>query len=451
MANEQRLSDFTTPHINGIAAARVLSPEMLFGIAQGEICAPGRGITEGFSTDTAAAEVRIPKMRPLKQGARTLGNQINGGSFSNEQEEPQSVEYGIRIIDLLDTPIVIAQHTMDMLPVDILGTTIKNFTNVVNRNLNGMTLGYQIKSVLTDGEEANIVYFDAAADKLVDKIIEADAKLDEGDEESDIDVFPTEGRIWQVKASYKPQLFATATGGVLSLGGSNKAQEMLARGGVSPDAVVTKIENGYIGDILGAPVHIVSNIVYRVAEQYLGLPKYELDPVVATIASDCANGRGVAIGKQVKIVDAHGGQGVELQPLVRFGVEVFYPKGNAIVVKAGTENVFDVAKTLNDEYAFTRAAIKSRQAVKVTWNGLIATQTFPEGSTATKTKVCYVKKAALPKKAGLAAIDAITTTNRSAWTDGTTATVGSLGAGYPVLVTFLADGTIDLSVGPLQS
>ena len=443
MANEQRLSDFTTPHINGLAAKRVLANEMLYGIAQGEICGANRGITEKFSNDTSAAQIRVLRVKPLSQAARSLGSTINGANMQTTMEEPESVEYGIDLLCTLDKPIVIAEHAVDMLPVDILGTEMKNWNNLLNRNINAFTLAFQIKSVFDDAT-GNVTTYTSGTDKLIDKVIAANALLDDGDPENDIDVFPTESRIIQLQASKRPALFNSTTG-VLSIGGSNYAQQILAKGSISPDAKPAKIENGYIGDIDGVPCHIVASTLYRLAEAYLGLPAHELDTILAVISSDYANARAVAINKEVKIVDAIYGQGVVLQPKVRWGGKAFYSKGNSLVVSSAYANPITKGQTLSSTFASSLVPVGSRQSVTASWTSKTPTVTLGTGSTSILSKNCVI--AAADRPTPLTLVNLVGVTKAKAFADttsGTAVTFTTSGTYYFYQLDILADGTVSI-------
>lgn len=352
--NEQILSDFKSPKINGVAARRVLSNQILYNIYQKEIETDGRGVTQRFTNDTEGAQIRVVKVIPLKQQARELGANLNGGNFNNQPvEELGTTEYGLNIITILDRNIDIPAVTQDMIPVDLLAATMKNFTDLVNNNINAMTIAGKFENSLSQ-EEPDFSEYDPNStnkEELMNVFLETNSKLDEGDEENYISMFPTDDRVCVIKASFRPTLFAK---GVLTLGGSNYAQEMLAKGQLSPNSKETKLQNGYIGDIDNVPVHMASSVVWKLGCSYLGLPKDELEDVIGYISSSIANARGVAIGKEVKVIDSPDGQGVRLQPKVRMGFESFYPRGNQFIVKKGFVNPLAYLNALKDGTKITK-------------------------------------------------------------------------------------------------
>jgi hypothetical protein len=325
---EQFLSDFTTPTINGIAARQVLANEVLKNISQNVIEYDGKGVTNTFTTDTAGAEIRVVRVKPLTQKARELGAGLNGGNFNTGEDTVATEVVGLRVITVIDKVFDIPAVSQDMIPVDLLQKSIDNFGQLVNRNINAMTLAGKFWASLK-AETPSIYEIDPDATDFQTPVLEANSKLDDGDAEHGIDIFPTEGRVIVIKPSFRPKLLSKA---ILSLGGSNYAQAMLAGGQLSPGSNPTKMANGYVGDFDGVPVHICTEAVWRLAEEYLGLPSGELDTVVGYISSDVANARGIAQGEQIKIIDSPSGQGIRVQPLLRMGFESWYAKGNVFLV-----------------------------------------------------------------------------------------------------------------------
>ncbi len=381
--NEQFLSDFKSPTINGMAARRVLANEMLYNLAQGIIEANGKGVTQKFTKDTEGAQIRVLRILPLKQKSRELGSALNGGNFNSDKESTQSETVGIDVITVIDSPIDIAQVTQDMIPVDLLDSDMKNFSNLVNRNINAMTIGGKLGTSLS-AEDANITYFDAsivgdAEKKEINRtFLNANDKLNDGDEEHGVDLFPVEDRVCVARSNYITTL---KTFGILSIGGSNAAQALIASDGITNGKVTDWIGNGYVGDFDGVPVHIAAKAIYNLAEEYAGVPKGEFKKIMGYFSSAMANSRGVATGKEVKVIDHPDGQGIRLQPLVRMGFESWYPKGNSIMVDAKEGeyvNPFTSLKALYSEYKFKNKAPGSRvyPIVQVTETGTSATATI---------------------------------------------------------------------------
>jgi hypothetical protein len=68
-------------------------------------------------------------------------------------------------------------------------------------------------------------------------------------------------------------------------------------------------------------------------EGYLGLDKGDLAKVVGMVVASEATGRGIAFQNSIKAIDSPDGQGIRLQPLTRWGVEVWIPEGIQLIVE----------------------------------------------------------------------------------------------------------------------
>lgn len=339
--NEQLLSDFKSPKINGIAAKRILANEVLKNIVQGQIEGEGRGVTLGFSTDTSGAQIRILRVLPLTQKARELGSAVNGAFFNSGKEMPQTAEVGIDVITTIDQNIDIPTVAEDMLPIDLLQKTMNNFGDLVNLNINAMTIAEKMRASFL-GTNKNVQIIDGTKpEDILPAIYYASSKLDGGDWENGISMFPQNDRIGVIRPAFRPVLIAK---GVVIVGGSNYAQEMIAKGVVSPNAKATKLENGYFGDIDGIPFHVASPVIWDLACEYLGLPPKSLNGVEGYISSGIGTGRAIASSEQVKIIDSPDGQGKRLQPLVRMGVKSWYPKSTVVLAVKDFKSPLDIVE-----------------------------------------------------------------------------------------------------------
>lgn len=328
----QFLSQYTVPNINSIDARLVLANEILLNIFQKQIeGAGGRGVYQGFSNDTSGAQIRIIRVKPLTQEARELGATLNGGNFPTVTEEPTTQGYGLDVITSIDQPVDIARASMDMIPVDLAGQTSRNIADLFALNLNAMTIAG--KFLKSSGNF--IAYNSASTDEKALQLafLEANDKLNEGDIDNGVSIFPMNDRTSVIKPSWRSKLMAK---GVLVVGGANYAYDILAKGVLSAGATASTMENGYVGDFDGTPVHIASTVVWSKAEKFIGLPAGSMDKVIGYFSSALGNIRAVAANEQVKVIDAPAGQGVRLQPLYRMGFNTIYPKANAFIYNAAT-------------------------------------------------------------------------------------------------------------------
>jgi hypothetical protein len=324
------LSDFNQPTINAVQARLVLSNEILRNVGQNIIENDGEGVTQRFAKDTKGGRINVIRVLPLTQEARSLGADYNGASFPNgDFEQPQTVQYGLDIITVIDKPIAIRSAQKDMIPVDLLEAETRNFSLLMYRNINAMTIAGKIAKSLVSGQWKEVDLTGTSATAIRDAVIQANAKLDEGDQAEGVDMFPTEDRIAVIRPSLRPYLLSANN---ILVGGSNYAQDILAKGTL--DTASTRDQrNGFIGVIDGLPTYMANASIWTLAEKYLGLPAGELDGVYGYISSAMANARGIALDENIKIVDAIAAQGVLIQPDCRMGFEAFYTKGNVFLVK----------------------------------------------------------------------------------------------------------------------
>ena len=132
------------------------------------------------------------------------------------------------------------------------------------------------------------------------------------------------------------------TGNII-VGGSNYAQEMLARGTISPNTYKQdKLE--YVGEIDGVPFCVVSKVVWNLAEEYCQLDAGKLDVVKALVVAGDATGRALAFNNSVKIIDSPAGQGKRAQYKYRWGIETFFYKGIVPVIQYN-KDISDISST----------------------------------------------------------------------------------------------------------
>ena len=129
-------------------------------------------------------------------------------------------------------------------------------------------------------------------------------------------------------------------------------QQMISSGSFSafeseytPDSI-----NGYTGEYMGMLIYRVGAL-FKITAGYLGkvtlssgakeaVPATSLDSLLAIVVCGLAVGGGMTPG-DIKVVDARGGQGWEIQPLARCGFEVFSSKGVHTIWKNGGLNETD--------------------------------------------------------------------------------------------------------------
>ena len=343
-------TSFSTPKLDGQALRRVTSQQIKENIFQDIVALPEKGVTEKFSTDTDASEIRVIRQLIPDFKARQLGATVNGGYFNSENPVmPQSAEYGIKILYMIDNSIDYPTVMDEMVELPVAEATNKNVAGLVARNINASTIAHQLAAVINkyvaDGNGNNINRVAADANgNIKDALLDASAMLDDGDSGNGVDMFPTDGRQIFIRASQKATLLKT---GNIIIGGSNYAQEMLKRGVISPDTYKDS-DLRTIGEIDGIPVSVVNKTVWDLAEKWMGLDAGTLDGIVGLVVAGMATARALAFNNSVKIIDSPNGQGKRAQYKYRWGLEIFHIKGIVPISKNdfGWSTAFTTAITI---------------------------------------------------------------------------------------------------------
>ena len=337
-------TNFNAPALDGQALRRVTSKALKENIFQDILAVPEKGVTEKFSEDVNASEIRIIRQVVPSIAARQLGATVNGGYFNSATPlMPQSVEYGIKLLYTIDDQIDYPTNMDDMVEVSVAEATNRSVAGVVARNINASTLAHQLTAVINaqvGGGTPNFVTM-ASATAAKEALIDANVKLDEGDSANGIDAFPTDGRQAFIRPALRGTLMAS---GQVIVGGSNYAQEMLKKGVIDPETYERDTLNGYIGEIDGVPVCMVAPVVWTLAESYMQLSAGDLDAIVGVVVAGLATGRALAFNHAVKIIDCPRGHGKTAQYLYRWGIEVLNTNG-IVPIYAYGKTYADVTST----------------------------------------------------------------------------------------------------------
>ena len=454
----QLLTNYNAPSINGINAQRITANQILENLYQGLIESDGKGITQRFSSDTSGAQIQVYHAKPVYFKARELGSAINGGNFNGGGHEIETDAVGIDVLTTFDDPIRLAQVSADMIPVDLLNKAIKSYTDQVNANINGMTIGGKYMASLVrgalDGEDTiNTTYVDLNGD-FKNAVIDANSKLDDGAEEVGVTMFPQNDRICVIQASLRGPLINK---GVLVVGGANYGYDILRKGTLDAGATPRKEEDGYVGTIDNVETHVASKYIFSIAADYMGLPKADLqEHLLSYVSSGFANIRAIASVRSVKYVDTLGGQGIEAQPLTRAGFKVFegYEKGNSLILKTGSLNIVDELKklfalgTTGLTSMFKSKGIASRIALLPTLTSSASTKVTVTCANASKIAVVVVPSTTIIKCADdflVAYNGANANARNNAVTSGSEITLAGATSGKVAYALCLAsDGTVDL-------
>jgi len=334
------LTDVGAPKIDLYAAKRVLAGRLMQNTTQSLIFRDGYGVTEEFSNDVMAAQIRILRHRRPTITSRSLDDATNGGHFNtNAAAQPTTKEYGLDLLEVYDNVVDVPTVLENMINIGVLNLEAQGIEDQLTRLMNAYTFAKQIAAALNldaetvvGGGDSTLISYAAATESLTQKFFDAHIALDEGSAEDDIDVFKQEGRVAVFLPKGKQKLLVDEKS-VFEVGSSRAVQllEVGSAGGLetAPETNVT----GYFGQLNNTPLHLLSKPLMGLVEAYLGLSAGDLDGIVGMVVASEATGRGVAFQNSIKTIDAPAGQGIRLQPLTRWGVEVFIPKGIRLIVE----------------------------------------------------------------------------------------------------------------------
>lgn len=351
-------ADIKTPYVNEATLKRVMSARVKENIFQNILTRPNEAVTEKFSEDTAAAQIQVIRVKPNTKDAREIGSDTNGGWFNNTAASTPTTEaYGINLITTIDDLIDIPTNQQDMMNVDLAEAELSNLAGRVHRNVNAMTFAAQLAKNFNDyGETIGAtaskywVTLGSTPDYL-SAIIDAGAKLDDGNAAQGIDAYPDNMRAVFIRSDAKANLLKK---GQIIIGGSDKAQNILRKGGFDEETVPEVATSGYLGTVDNMPVYMASASIWALAEKYLGKTAGYLDKVKMLVVSAIGTGRGLAFNNAIHIGDCPLGQGRRLKPKYRMGAECWDALSVVPIVANGT--------TLKDDFGITQKTASAAAA-----------------------------------------------------------------------------------------
>lgn len=327
-------ADIKTPYINEATLKRIMANRVKENIFQGIFTRPGEAVTEKFSNDTDAAQIQVIRVKPNNKQARELGADTNGAWFNGTgASTPTTEAYPINIITTIDDVIDIPTNQQDMMNVDVAEAELSNLAGRVNKNVNAITFATQLAKNFNTFTSVsnNWVTLDASNPDYLAAIIEAGAKLDDGNEAQGIDAYPDDERAIFIRSGAKASLMKK---GQIIIGGSNAAQTILRKGGLDENVDPEVATTGYLGEVDGMPVYMASKAVWTLAEKYLGLTAGALNDVEMLVVSGIGTGRALAFNAAIKMIDSPNGQGRRIQPKYRFGANCWDEYSVVPVVKS---------------------------------------------------------------------------------------------------------------------
>jgi hypothetical protein len=294
----------------------------------------GKGVNQVEETNVST--VRMLKVSSIDGDARQLGSGTNGAFVNTAKATiPDVPEYDLNLLYVFDKMADLPELQADLVPADVFGQTMKNIGGRVATEINASTIAHQLVAKYNAAKAAgkwdgNAVVL-GSTPKYYEAIQDASAMLDDGDIENGIQSFPFEEREIIMRPSFRAKLMTNS--GIL-VGGSNFAQSMIAKGGLSPDAR-KEFGSMYVGEIDLIPCYSAPVALWNRAGEWVGSAD-AFKGAQAIVCAASATDRGISTQDYVKTIPSPDTAGVRLQPKTRWGVNVCYPKGIIPILANGT-------------------------------------------------------------------------------------------------------------------
>lgn len=342
--------------LDNVAVKQIASNIIRENLVQDVIVIPNKAADFRYAEDLDGENITVQRTKMGTQSGRVIADGLaNGGFINAKKNEIQSDLATIPLTIVYDAVTDVPQNALNLNGSGrLLESILKNTTKAISRHIN---LGY-LSCVLADAINAGIkatnsggtvsYAFDAkqvtacaddTAAGAMTAFYAAAANLGAGDIDNGFDIFPTSDTEVIVRPSFQYKLMNNA--GLFA--GNFIGQQMIASG--SFDAFDTSytpnLIRGYVGELNGALVYSAGNL-FDLVEGWLGQKTLADGSLAAITSGSLANleaiyvcGLGVAGGvdrrSEVKVVDLQGGQGVQVQPLVRCGFKTFSPRAVQII------------------------------------------------------------------------------------------------------------------------
>ena len=364
--------------LNNAAVRDLASLVLRENIVQEILVLPYRSADFRYTEDMNARSVTVNRPK-LITGGRTIGDTTNGGFFNSSVASAESELYDINLTQVFDKPIKIAQVQDDLSGGTALRGSLMNvpksiarfvnctyFASLVVANMqNAIKATSQAGTITysTDADYATVATADTTAG-VIAALQKATGVFESGDADHGYDLFPLEESVVYGSGEFLNYLRGQSNFIVNNVIG----QQMIGSGSFdafdatwTPDSI-----RGYAGEIYGMLLYRTGSL-FKATAGYIGkltlsnntkaaTSATALDNLLAIVVCGLAVGGGMTPG-DIKVVDARGGQGWEIQPLARCGFEVFSAKGVHTIWKTA-------GYTATDFVTYTGSASVATQTVK---------------------------------------------------------------------------------------
>ena len=298
-----------------------------------EIFRDGQSVTGKYTTDRKAGAVRVNLDTPLPFSSRSTsyggrpGTPGNGGVINiNPAILPSNDEFMVYLNQVNDQAMLFPDLGKEYLPLDVMAKKIAGYAKRVSMDRSSSTLAeiiaYAFFRSLNQGDNLYQIADLNAEDAYATAANDLNAKLSNGDPAQGAFTFATEGRTIIGRPSFINKVFNRKSGIILN--GSDLAQEMLKN--YDLDVRMSDrnyVGTGYRGYALGFHWQEAPDIIWTIAERYLGLTAGALNNVYAIAVSFESTAMGRVVDLGVKLIDANEVRGVKAQPLNIWGHEAF--------------------------------------------------------------------------------------------------------------------------------
>lgn len=342
--------------LDNVAVKQIASNIIRENLVQDIIVIPNKAADFRYAEDVDGENITVQRTKMGAQSGRVISDGLNNGGFINSKKNDISSDLTTIPLTLVyDAPTDVPQNALNLNGSGrLLESILMNTTKAISRFIN---LGY-LSSVITDALNAgitatsannNVTYAfspkqvtkraDDTAEGAMAAFYAAAANLGAGDIDNGYDIFPTSETEVIVRPSFQYKLMNNA--GIFT--GNFIGQQMIASGSFDAfDTTYTpNLIRGYVGELNGALVYSAGNL-FDLVEGWLGQQTLADGQLAAIESGSLANldaiyicGLGVAGGvdrrTEVKVVDLQGGQGVQVQPLVRCGFKTFSPRAVQLI------------------------------------------------------------------------------------------------------------------------
>ena len=364
--------------LNNAAVRDLASLVLKENIVQEILVLPYRSADFRYTEDMNARSVTVNRPK-LITGGRTIGDTTNGGFFNSSVASAESELYDINLTQVFDKPIKIAQVQDDLSGGTALRGSLMNVPKSIARFVNctyfaSLVVANMQKAIKATSQSGNITYSTDAdyatvatedtTAGVIAALQKATGVFESGDAEHGYDLFPLEESVVYGSGEFLNYLRGQSNFIVNNVIG----QQMIGSGSFdafdatwTPDSI-----RGYAGEIYGMLLYRTGSL-FKATAGYIGkltlanntkaaTSATALDNLLAIVVCGLAVGGGMTPG-DIKVVDARGGQGWEIQPLARCGFEVFSAKGVHTIWKTA-------GYTATDFVTYTGAASVATQTVK---------------------------------------------------------------------------------------